>query len=577
MTDKISLNNLGSFDPAIITTVNTNNAKVTAAINNTLSRDGTFPNQMTAPLDMNSQHILNLPAPINAVEPLRLQELINFTGGTGIVGPPGPPGAPGDSTFATKAAAQVAIIPSATLFLRIAGYNAAGDGGAALYKKVGAQPTHQGRIQSADGAWWELSENIINPVMFGADPTGIADSAAAFQNAYDYNVNGVDIHVNPSHTFKISTPVILTHPGSITCERAFTANRFLITAGTSSNDVFQVRSGSVTLRGLTINRPGNPTGSSIAISIGDDTRVVTDGAMTNGSSTFTSATAAFTSADIGKFLVCSSAGLVGPSFPITSLIGPTQVSVAPKTATATVSSAATQIGNVYADVIVQDCWLINHNIGLFVGSSQRGSFRNNRIYALIGIQQNVKIWGDLGDHEYIGGTYQSTDDATGKAFQILSGGGGKLVGCKILGGFVALDINWNGPSSSLGPFISGCSIEGGSNKGISINCSTNVLDGIIINGCEIGVNGTQVFVDNASAFQLAHCAFTGNLTRAGGGNTHFSMGNIARSTFAGNTCAGGGLGTAYVMGTASANNVIDAGVNDTTTAVANSGTGNVIK
>ena len=44
--------------------VNTNNALVEAALENTISRDGTTPNTMTGSLDMNGQSILNLGNPI---------------------------------------------------------------------------------------------------------------------------------------------------------------------------------------------------------------------------------------------------------------------------------------------------------------------------------------------------------------------------------------------------------------------------------------------------------------------------------------------------------------------------------
>lgn len=577
MTDKVTLNNLSLFDTSILNTVNNNNTAIKNAMNNTLSRDGTFPNQMNAPIDMNSNRILNLPAPVNSVEPLRLQELINFTGGTGIVGPPGPPGI--NATFPTKASVQAASIPTSLLSIRVDGYTAAGDGGGALYKRVSSQPSHQGRIQSADGAWWELSENVVNPMMFGADPTSSTDSSAAIQNCYDYNINGVNVQLNPAHAYRIDNPIVLSHPGSITCGEglAVTNTRFVLNMGNSTADTFQVLSSSVTLKGLSISRPGTPSGSAVAIRIGFDTRVVTDMAGTSGSSTITSNTANFTSADIGKYITSGNIGLVGPAFPITSIISPTQASIAPATATVTLSGQKGQIGFVYTDIVVQDCYIYNHNIGIFVGSSQRCSIRNNRVYSKIAILQNNILWGDLGDHEYIGGTYQSTDQASGFAFQLISGGGSKLINMKLLQGSIALQIFWDAPSTSLGPFISNCSIESAASNGIQITCSSNSLDGVIITGCEIGCGGTQVSIPNSSPFPLTNSVFTGNMTRVGGGNTHWDLGNCKKFSMAGNTCNGFGTGTAYILGTNSANGVISLGANDTTTIVTNAGTANVIK
>jgi hypothetical protein len=51
---------------ALIATINANNAAIETALENTLSRDGTTPNTMSAALDMNSQNISNLATPSNA-------------------------------------------------------------------------------------------------------------------------------------------------------------------------------------------------------------------------------------------------------------------------------------------------------------------------------------------------------------------------------------------------------------------------------------------------------------------------------------------------------------------------------
>ena len=52
-----------------------NNAAIEAAVENTLSRDGTSPNEMGANLDMDSYRILNLPAPVSGTEPARWIDL----------------------------------------------------------------------------------------------------------------------------------------------------------------------------------------------------------------------------------------------------------------------------------------------------------------------------------------------------------------------------------------------------------------------------------------------------------------------------------------------------------------------
>ncbi len=89
--------------------------------------------------------------------------------------------------FATRALALAATIPAEVQAIFLMGYSAAGDGGEALYGRVLVQPTHGGKMQTADGAWWELSEGQqIVPKMFGAPLNGVDDDAPAIQAAEDY-------------------------------------------------------------------------------------------------------------------------------------------------------------------------------------------------------------------------------------------------------------------------------------------------------------------------------------------------------------------------------------------------------
>jgi hypothetical protein len=72
---KLTLNNLSSAQAnSIVAVVNENNALVEQALDNTLSRDGSSPNSMEAALDMNSNHIYNLPVATSASEPVRKAE-----------------------------------------------------------------------------------------------------------------------------------------------------------------------------------------------------------------------------------------------------------------------------------------------------------------------------------------------------------------------------------------------------------------------------------------------------------------------------------------------------------------------
>ncbi len=87
---KITLNNIANLIDATtaVNTINANNSTVQTAMDNTVSRDGTQPNSMNASLDMNSNQILNLPAPTSNNSPLRLSDLSLFNSGGSIVAIP---------------------------------------------------------------------------------------------------------------------------------------------------------------------------------------------------------------------------------------------------------------------------------------------------------------------------------------------------------------------------------------------------------------------------------------------------------------------------------------------------------
>lgn len=70
LTDLANLTN----ESSAVAAINANNAATEAALEKTLSRDGTSPNSMEANLDMNSYRIQNLPAAASSTEPVRKAE-----------------------------------------------------------------------------------------------------------------------------------------------------------------------------------------------------------------------------------------------------------------------------------------------------------------------------------------------------------------------------------------------------------------------------------------------------------------------------------------------------------------------
>jgi len=82
---KLTLNNIGSLvdTTTAVNTLNSNNNLITTALDNTVSRDGTIPNTMSANLDMNGKNILNLPGAVSNGQPITMEQFNASTTGQG--------------------------------------------------------------------------------------------------------------------------------------------------------------------------------------------------------------------------------------------------------------------------------------------------------------------------------------------------------------------------------------------------------------------------------------------------------------------------------------------------------------
>lgn len=81
----------------------------------------------------------------------------------------------------TYASAQAASIPAGVGILQLQ------DRDHSFWRRSASQPSHPGKFQSADGAWWELTpDQTITPFMFGAVGNGSTNDAPALQAFFDY-------------------------------------------------------------------------------------------------------------------------------------------------------------------------------------------------------------------------------------------------------------------------------------------------------------------------------------------------------------------------------------------------------
>lgn len=243
---KITLSDLANLqnENTAVTLLNSNNTTLETALENTLSRDGTSPNQMSAVLDMNSHRILNLLSPVSSTEPVTVAYLnaavadINLnSGATSTVSSAMQPvvaattlpvakgllGLAGTAyAFDTRALAASSTIPASTTTITTLGYETAGDLGGALYTKTSG--TTSGGFQSADGAWWQIADSVVNVKAFGAKGDAATNDTAAINLAIGYQgqyVDGPPNHLGIPGVWNVKTlyfpqGVYLITPGVLT-------------------------------------------------------------------------------------------------------------------------------------------------------------------------------------------------------------------------------------------------------------------------------------------------------------------------------------------------------------------------
>lgn len=110
--------------------------------------------------------------------------------------------------FETVADVAAATISTAYNYLTTYEY-ATGIGGGATYKRVAIEPTHAGKVQSLDGAWWELLSKPTYVEQFGAVGDGLTDDRAAIQNAIDFVAIGGGELLFSNKTYAISSTILV--------------------------------------------------------------------------------------------------------------------------------------------------------------------------------------------------------------------------------------------------------------------------------------------------------------------------------------------------------------------------------
>lgn len=115
-------------------------------------------------------------------------------------------GADGLSDYPSRESIETTEVPSIRTFFRTAGFSEPGDGGAALYKRAVSEPSHDGKVQSDDGAWWEITGAEGYPEQLGAVGDGSNDDTEAVQSAMDVFKRLI---FRPGKTYKVSDTLVL--------------------------------------------------------------------------------------------------------------------------------------------------------------------------------------------------------------------------------------------------------------------------------------------------------------------------------------------------------------------------------
>lgn len=179
MANKVTLAAVGSLIDATTAanTINSNTTAIVTAVNNTLSRDGTSPNQMLANLDMNSNHILNLPQPISGSEPLRLTDLSLVPGNSTVNISPLPVGGTSGQLLVKNSSTNYDVSWLSPTSSTVPGVLPVGG--------TTGQILSKNSNTNYDTVWTTPSttSTIFNVAQYGADPTGVTNSAAAIRSA----------------------------------------------------------------------------------------------------------------------------------------------------------------------------------------------------------------------------------------------------------------------------------------------------------------------------------------------------------------------------------------------------------
>jgi hypothetical protein len=205
---KLTLSDLANLSNTAISVINANNALIETALENTLSRDGTSPNDMNASLDMDSNRILNLPAPVADTEPLRVIDAQPYL----------------DAAEAAQAAAETALDTFTDIWLGAKASDPVTDndgnplqGGALYWNTVDLDL----RVyQSAAGQWYSVTSeddvySAINTVFTPAGTISAINVQAAIEEVSTETASALAAHLADTSDAHDASAISFSSTGAI--------------------------------------------------------------------------------------------------------------------------------------------------------------------------------------------------------------------------------------------------------------------------------------------------------------------------------------------------------------------------
>jgi hypothetical protein len=264
MAETLTLTNVNSFtnDTTAVNAVNGNFTAITTAFTDVLSRSGVSPNQMTSALDMNTNQIINLPAPSTVNSPARLIDVVSnptiTVPGTGTSGHT-VPFLDGANTWSGTNTFNAAITFNTNPTLNANAISRATLAQGSARSVIGVTGNATANVADIQGTTRQvLAVNTAGTALVFAQPQGdqllgtIANDAASAGNVGEY----VSSTINSGSAVALSTNVAanITSVSLTAGDWDIWSNLYFLAAGTTSITILQ---GSLSTTSATLNvNPG---------------------------------------------------------------------------------------------------------------------------------------------------------------------------------------------------------------------------------------------------------------------------------------------------------------------------------